>query len=283
MQLLQGAGYTNLVGVEPAVELVEASRRRGLRAEARYFEPEAVPGLIERYGQPRVAICRHTLEHVPYPGRFVSGIRDLLGPARGSTLVEVPDSTALFEGLNFVELWDEHLYYFTPRTLGLLLERHGLPVRYQKTYPHLDTRNLVACARVSGTGAAPATATPEACDWKAFAARFSRMAARLRDAITTAPRPVYLVGASHPQCNFVNFLELGPVVDFMIDDDPAKTGRVPPLRESAARIIATEEFVESPAGGSVVLTGFGYPAWMRRIADCASGKHMQVLYPRAFV
>lgn len=285
LQLLRDEGYTNLAGVEPAVELAEASRRRGLRVETRYFGPEAAPYLIERYGAPRLVVCRHTLEHVPFPQQFIAGIRDLIAPARGAALIEVPDSRAITEKLNFVELWDEHLYYFTAHTLRLLLERNGLPVRHHESFPHLDTRNLLVCCSVEP---GPATAAQSAGgtiaeDWQAFALRYSRLAARLRSEISTAPRPIYVVGASHPQCNFVNYLELGPVIDFMIDDDDAKNGRLPPLHAGRASIISTGKFVDGAAEGSVVLTGFGYPGWMRRIADAAAGKNMRIVDPRALV
>jgi methylation protein EvaC len=248
--------------------------------ETGYFCPEAVSGLIGRYGKPRMVICRHTLEHVPFPGKFVAGIRDLIAPACGSALIEVPDSTAITEQLNFVELWDEHLYYFTVHTLRLLLKRSGLAVLNHKSLPHLDTRNVLVC---STTGPAPAdkvlsnSAGRE--DWPAFARRFARLAERLRAKIASAPRPIHLVGASHPQCNFVNYLDVGPLVDFMIDDDEAKGGSFPPLRASRASIITTRKFVDGAGGGSVVLTGFGYPGWMRRIAEFAASKQMRIIDP----
>jgi SAM-dependent methyltransferase len=281
LQLLRERGHTNVVGVEPAVELAEAARRRGLRVEARYFGPDAVPRLLARYGAPRLVVCRHTLEHVPFPRQFVAAIGALLAPAGGRALIEVPDSTAIADQLNFVELWDEHLFYFTPATLRLLLEGSGLAVRDSASLPHLDTRNLLVSA-----GCAPGTPSPlpvggTTQDWMAFARRYARLAARLRDEIGAAPRPVHVVGASHPQCNFVNYLELGPVVDFMIDDDAAKSGRFPPLRGSGASIITTGKFVDDAAGGSVVLTGFGYPGWMRRIAEAAARKSMRIIDPRA--
>ena len=281
LELLRKEGRTNLVGIEPAVELAETARGRGFRVETRYFGPEAVPQLVERYGPPRLVVCRHTLEHVPLPQTFVAAIRDLAAPAGGSALIEVPDSTAITEQLNFVELWDEHLYYFTAATLRLLLESNGLAVRRLETLPHLDTRNLLAAvthAPAAGPSASVRSATE---DWKAFARRYARLAARLREEISSAPRPVYVVGASHPQCNFVNYLDLGTAVDFMIDDDAAKSGRFPPLRASRARIITTGKFVEEAAAGSVVLTGFGYPAWMRRIAEAAAGRNMRIVDPRA--
>jgi len=283
LQLLRDEGYTNLVGVEPAVELAETARRRGLRIETRYFGPDAVPPLIDRYGSPRAVVCRHTLEHVPFPRQFVAGVRDLIAPARGSALIEVPDSTAIAQQLNFVELWDEHLYYFTPYTLRLLLERNGLSVRHHRSFPHLDTRNLLACSSLADgiQGAARPANGAQTEDWAAFATRYARLAARLREEISTAPRPLYVVGASHPQCNFVNYLGLGPVVDFMIDDDGAKNGRFPPLHGSRASIISTGKFVDAAAVGSVVLTGFGYPGWMRRIAEAAAGKNMRIVDPES--
>lgn len=286
LRLLRENGYTNTFGVEPAFALAELSRQGGLRVQSGYFGPEIVKTLLATYGDVRLAVCRHTLEHVPYPGKFVTAIRELLNPVAGVALLEVPDSSVITERFNFVELWDEHLHYFTRHSLGFLLSRHGLSVDQHQIFPHLDTRNLLAWVSVRGAKSAPPTAEPAgqgAAQWRTFSRKFQKFAARFRAEVATFGRPTYLIGASHPQCNFVNYLGIGDCLDFMIDDDPEKAGKFPPIRGRGARIITTEQFMACPNGGAVILTGFGYPGWTQRIVLAAAEKSMKIIDPQVFV
>jgi len=284
LKLIENSGHRNLIGIEPSIALAEKSRQEGLRIETGYFDSNAVNVIRRKYGNVRLVVCRHTLEHIPNPGKFLVGIKELLTPAKGVLLIEVPDSSALKEGLNFVELWDEHLHYFTANTLSHILLRHGFSVTTAKTFPHLDTRNLLIMASIAERAEA---GWPDSDirveDWRAFSTRFQWLSQKLVAEIKKLPRPVYLVGASHPQCNFVNYLDLGGNVDFMIDDDTEKVGKYPPVKVGDIGIITTDAFAGCSSAGAVVLTGFGYPDWNRRIADIANTKDMLVFDPHTCV
>lgn len=285
IRLLQDHGYTNIFGVEPAVALAESSRKSGLRVQSGYFGPAIVRSLLAEYGDVRLAICRHTLEHVPFPGSFVAAIRDLLVPGRGRALIEVPDSVVITDWFNFVELWDEHLHYFTGPTLDLLLRRYGLAVEQEATFLHLDTRNLLV--QVSVADATVPTMPPwpnleGVAKWSDFSRRFHLFADCFRKEAVNFPRPIYLIGASHPQCNFVNYLRIGESVDFMIDDDPGKSEKYPPIHGPGARIITTEQFFAGPNGGTIILTGYGYPGWTNKVVEKATEKAMMIVDPKSF-
>lgn len=282
LDLLRRTGFDNTYGVEPSSALAEMSRARGLKTESGYFCSDAVGGLLKRHGPVKMAICRHTLEHVPDPVSFVRALHDLLIPGGACALVEVPESTVIAERMNFVELWDEHLYYFTARTLRRLFERNGFEVRSEAVYPHLDTHNLVmlvAPAAGSVESYPRAVHVNEAWLWQDFAHRFLATSARLLAVIKDAPHPVYLIGASHPQCNFVNFLGIEDFVDAMIDDDPSKKRKLPAIRSRRVRVVSSADFATGTNGGTLLLTGFGYPAWTARLVEIAASQDMRVLDP----
>ena len=289
LRLLRETGYTNTYGVEPALALAELSRQTGLRVQSGYFGPDIVNTLVTAYGGVRLATCRHTLEHVPFPGSFVAAIRDLLVPERGVAMIEVPDSAVIADWFNFVELWDEHLHYFTASTLELLLKRNGLTAERTTKFRHLDTRNLLVQVSVADTPDAPVSAMYSTSDpqgvakWRDFSRKFRQFADRFRNEAARFPRPIYLVGASHPQCNFVNYLGIGEFVDFMIDDDLGKSGKYPPISGPGARIMTTEQFFACPDGGTVILTGFGYPGWTNKVVERATVKAMTIVDPKSFV
>lgn len=282
LDLLRRNGFSNTYGVEPSTELAELSRARGFRVESGYFGPDTVQGLLDRYGPVKMAICRHTLEHVPDPAAFVGALRNLLVSGGACALVEVPESTVIAERMNFVELWDEHLYYFTAQSLRRIFERNGLEVRTKAIYPHLDTRNLVmlvALAEAISDSVTSSNPLNEAGLWQDFSGRFEVTSAKLRDVVMNAPLPLYVIGASHPQCNFVNYLGIEDRVDAMIDDDPFKQGKFPAVRSAHVPVISSAEFAARPGGGTLVLTGFGYPEWTARLVEAAATRGLSIIDP----
>ena len=74
-------------------------------------------------------VCRHTLEHIPDPAAFLSGIRHALGRRQVPVFFEVPN--ALFT-LRQGGIWDviyEHCSYFCPPSLAYLFRQSQLSVR----------------------------------------------------------------------------------------------------------------------------------------------------------
>lgn len=282
---LASRGYRNLVGVEPSRRLSATARDNGLRMESDFFSAGLARGLCDKYGRARAIFCRHTIEHVPNVVDFVAGLRLAAEPDGCLLVLEVPDSSVIAEEMNFFELWDEHIYYFTEGNLNLLAARGGFRVNRIDVVPHMETRNLVLWGEahpVTASCDAPlSTAQREVGAWARFASDWPAYRSRLWNAIKKAPRPAYLIGAAHLQANFVNFLGPGLDVDFLIDDDPAKVGKFAPVAGSGGKIISTQEFLSGARAGSVVKTGFGYGAWTGRICEHALRAGMTIIDPRS--
>jgi SAM-dependent methyltransferase len=286
MEALRSADFRHLVGVEPSRLLCERGRARGFTVANDYFGPDIVAQLVAKHGCARAVVCRHTLEHVPDPFAFVAALRDCLNPAGGVALLEVPDGAAIPELLNVYEFWDEHLYCFGAENLSQLIERAGMQVLEAQVRPHLDTRNLLMwCLWGASAGAAAHTNTPRDCValWRALAPAWQAYRHHVADLTGRAPRPMYLIGGSHSQYNFVNYAGIGAFVDHFIDDDPAKAGSFPPVSGGRPSIISTAQFEATARGGTVLKTGFGYPSWTARICEHARRHAMRVLDPREIV
>jgi Methyltransferase domain len=283
LERLRAAGFRRLLGVEPSHRLAESGCRRGLIVVNDYFGPEIVASLVAAHGPARAVICRHTLEHVPDPLGFLRALRDCLDARCGAALIEVPDSAVIPEQMNLYEFWDEHLYYFGAGNLARLLERAGINMLRLERQPHLDTRNLLAWCGAADKQqlARRPSVRPDAITlWQELPAKWLAYRRRLAGVVRAAPRPLYLIGASHPQYNLVNYVGIGALVDHFIDDDPAKVGRFPPVAEGRASIMSTAGFEATARSGTVLKTGFGYPQWTARVCEGATRHGMQVLDPR---
>ncbi|HZE96153.1 MAG TPA: methyltransferase domain-containing protein [Planctomycetota bacterium] len=280
LEVLRRAGFRRLLGVEPSRSMATAGRERGFEVINDYFGPALVEPLLAGRGPARAAVCRHTLEHVPDPLAFVDALRRCLHPRGSIALVEVPDGSVIPERLHIDELWDEHLYCFSPTNLAGLIERAGLLPHSVETRPHLDTRNLLSWCGPTETRKA-ARRDGSAGPWRTLGAAWAKVRENLIDAVRSGPRPLYLLGASHRQSNFANYAGLGPLVEHFIDDDAAKVGLFPPVAGSAASVLSTAQFEAKARAGTVLLTAFGYPEWTDRICGHAARQGLRTIDPRA--
>jgi len=258
---LREAGYTRRYGIEPSKVLATTARAAGHDVTQCPLDADKAHEFVTRHGQADIVVCRHTLEHVPNPLGFLTALHSLLAHD-GLACIEVPSLAPLVAHLQIEELWDEHLTYFLPHNLAAALDAAGWGVESLTIEAHRGMENLVVWARKART-ATLLTPDPLAVALCAsFGQRWCEVADQLRHAVAAAPRPRVAMGASHPQANFINFSGLADLVDATIDDDPAKVGRYLPLIGHNIPIHASSALPQIAEGGTLLLTGFGYPQWM---------------------
>lgn len=108
-------------GVEPFTANVGADKV--------YDDLKFVQSMDEVMGTFNVITCIHTLEHIPNPVEFLSKIAEHLEPD-GHLLIEVPCYDKEVPGTN--PFHKDHVFTYTLRGLGSVLERAGLkPVHYR--------------------------------------------------------------------------------------------------------------------------------------------------------
>jgi 2-polyprenyl-3-methyl-5-hydroxy-6-metoxy-1,4-benzoquinol methylase len=126
---LKEAGW-DVQGLEPDPDARRlASARSGLNvqpAEALYELPAGSFDVITLW---------HVLEHVHELHRYIERLKELLAPG-GRLLVAVPNYTS-GDAQTYGPFWaaydvPRHLYHFSPRSMRMLAERHGLRVADQK-------------------------------------------------------------------------------------------------------------------------------------------------------
>ncbi len=125
LELAREAGW-DVFGVEPSRWL---SRRAQSQFGARVFNTtfEGAPIAAESFA---AITMWDVLEHVPDPMAFVAKASHLLRPG-GVLAVNVPNIEswiARLFGTRWPLLLPEHIYYFSPGSLRVLLERHGFHV-----------------------------------------------------------------------------------------------------------------------------------------------------------
>ena len=120
---LREQGITNCVGVEPANDVYQLARAKGLRVLNSFFGPSM---LYQLEGSYDVIITRQVLEHIVDLHGFLNALSTVMKPD-AMLVIEIPDSQWQIETLDY-GLWEEHVNLFTLNTLEQLLKRHNLSI-----------------------------------------------------------------------------------------------------------------------------------------------------------
>jgi SAM-dependent methyltransferase len=121
------AGGIPALGIDPARNVAEAARERGVETLVDFFGAELAEQVVADRGAADLVVANNVLAHVPDVNDFVAGMRILVAPG-GVATVEVPHLVRLVEGLQFDTIYHEHYSYFSFHTLVRLFDEHGLQV-----------------------------------------------------------------------------------------------------------------------------------------------------------
>jgi len=115
------------LGIEPAANVAEAARARGVETIVEFFGRELATRLAGEDRRADLIAANNVMAHVPDLNDFVGGFAILLAP-EGVLTVEVPHLLRLIENNQFDTIYHEHFSYFSFLTAQRVLAAHGLEV-----------------------------------------------------------------------------------------------------------------------------------------------------------
>jgi len=119
--------------------------------------------------------------------------------------------------------------------------------------------------------------------WRTVPQRWNLFRAKFKNTLRKLSRPVYAIGASHPQTNLINYARISSFVDYFIDDDPLKVGLYPPVENRCKPILSTDQFEKCAQTGVLLKTGFGYEAWTQKLSSIVQSRGMKIIDPKHFM
>jgi SAM-dependent methyltransferase len=115
------------LGVEPAANVAEAARERGIETVVEFFGRELASRLAADGRRADLLVANNVFAHVPDLNDFAAGMRLLLAPG-GVITIEFPHLVRLIEDNQFDTIYHEHFSYFSFLTARNVLRAHGLEV-----------------------------------------------------------------------------------------------------------------------------------------------------------
>lgn len=113
------------LGVEPATNIAQIARGRGVETVNRFFDRETASDVREAHGAAMAVIGNNVFAHVDDSRGFLRGCRDLLADD-GLVIIEAPYLREMIERMEYDTVYHEHLCYFSVTALRTLCESAGL-------------------------------------------------------------------------------------------------------------------------------------------------------------
>jgi SAM-dependent methyltransferase len=133
-----------VLGVEPAANVAQAARDKGIPTVVKFFGRDTARGLRGDSAADLI-IANNVLAHVPDLNDFVGGMKVLLGSG-GVITVEFPHLLRLIEEHQFDTIYHEHFSYFSFLTARRVFAHHGLRLFDVDELPtHGGSLRIYAC------------------------------------------------------------------------------------------------------------------------------------------
>jgi hypothetical protein len=126
LQHFHAAGIP-VLGVEPAANVAETARARGITTEVQFLGAETGREIAQRHGRADLVAGNNVFAHVPDIQGFAAGLRALVKD-EGTVTLEFPHLLRLIERRQYDTIYHEHFSYLSLLTSSRALETAGLRV-----------------------------------------------------------------------------------------------------------------------------------------------------------
>src|SRR3954470_11726380 len=116
-----------VVGVEPAANIAEVAREKGIRTEVEFLGAETGAKVAAQYGQADLVAGNNVYAHVPDIVDFSAGLAALVKPT-GLVTLEFPHLLRLMERNQYDTIYHEHYQYLSLLTASRALATSNLVV-----------------------------------------------------------------------------------------------------------------------------------------------------------
>src|SRR5690606_22482617 len=112
------------LGVEPAANVAEAARARGVPTRVAFFGEDEARRMVAEGLRADLLLGNNVLAHTPHLNSFVAGMKVLLA-AGGTITMEFPHLLRLMRENQFDTIYHEHFSYFSLLTVRQVFAAHG--------------------------------------------------------------------------------------------------------------------------------------------------------------
>ena len=140
------------LNVEPAENIADISRSKGIETTGEFFTAELARGILRKYGGAKIIVANNVMAHIDDLDGVFDGVKLLLADD-GAFVFEVHWLGNLMGDGGFDQIYHEHLCYYSLTALNKMVERMGLVIFDVESVPiHGESMRVYAGKnRVPGT------------------------------------------------------------------------------------------------------------------------------------
>jgi SAM-dependent methyltransferase len=243
LQYFQQGGIP-VLGIEPAANVAETARAKGVPTEVRFMGADLGAELTAQGRQADLLLGLNVLAHVPDIHDFAEGLARTLA-SKGTLVLEFPHLLELIRGLQFDTIYHEHFSYLSLIPVERLFREHGLAAfDVERLTTHGGSLRLSACHLGDPRAGHPSKAlealrleertalldSPEG--YRDFAAKVLDIKhGLLRHLLKARAEGRRIVGYGAPAkgVTLLNYCGIGPdLLPYTVDRSPSKQGRYLP-------------------------------------------------------
>ncbi len=231
-----------VLGVEPAHNLAQIAKSKGLRTLTRFWEQAVADEVVSQFGPARLVLATNVLAHVDDVHGFLRAVASVLKPG-GAFVFEVPYMVNFMNHAEFDTTYHEHLSYFLLHPLKLALEKNGFILSDVQEFDiHGGSIRVLAIRTESSVSISENV--QRLLNWEeelglheeASYLRFASHVALLKEELAVFLRAMKgrgkkmaAYGASAKGNVLLNFCGIGrDLLEYVVDDTPAKQGKYYP-------------------------------------------------------
>ena len=228
-----------VLGIEPARNIAEIARQRGIETVGRFFDRDAGSAIASSHGRAKAIIGNNVFAHVDDPVGFLAGCRDLLTDD-GRVFIECPYALDMLERGEYDTIYHEHLSYFSVTSLARVAESAGMSIDAVERVPVHGGSIRTSFRKGGSHGSQPQSMmTMERTEGLSTLARwqeFGHAAARNRSellqmlrGLQSSGKSVAAYGAPAKGNTLLNYCGIGvDVLPWTVDRNPLKVGLFTP-------------------------------------------------------
>lgn len=299
MEIGSNAGYfleflkdrvADVVGIDPAEEIAAMANANGIPTVADYFNKESAAAAVAEHGTPDIIFARHCLAHNEWPQEMVEGAASVLADG-GHFVVENAYVMNTVENCEFDQVYHEHMFYYSIRSMTEMLRRQGLTL-VDVTMSLVHGGSIIFIARKGGGTPSDTVRRYAAREdlflnhetFKRFAARTLEIKGQLlelTDQLTAAGNSISTYGATAKGNTLLNFVGLThEQIPYCVDNTELKQGKF--LPRSGIEVISEERALEDPPD-YFLLTAWNYQDEIITKVRAAGNLKSQFIVPIPFV
>jgi len=253
-----------VLGVDPAVNIARQASESGIETLPSFFSLEAARQIKGAHGSPTLITANNVFAHSDTMGDIIDGVRELLS-SDGLFVFEVSYLLDIVEKLLFDTVYHEHLCYHSIKPLDLFFKAHGLELVDIQRIPSKGGSIRGFAQHCGGPYAASPTVSQLLAEetriglaepkiFQEFTKHLDCVKSELLSIVRKLKAEGTVIagyGASATVTTLTYNFEIGPHLDFLVDDNKSRQGLFSPGHHLP--VLPPQALVDRKPGSAVIL------------------------------